>query len=106
MRLLSPLLLCSLALPALADCPPGAAEQWIADYCLFTQETDDLIAAMPCIDAASQRHFASDCARKRHFKAQLCRAVLAQGARHGSLAQCLDDPGFKGSTVEHDGSGG
>lgn len=86
---------------------PGAPVQWLADLCLFEIGSDDLIAASPCIEAKRQQRFADDCAAKRHFKAELCRALVARGdSAYASAEQCLRDPDFAGPIVANDGSGG
>ena len=81
-------------------CPiPGDVVQWQADYCLYVNETDDVVAVQPCIEAEMGRAFRDACAAKRHYKRLLCGFALRDGWAQGSLAQCLDDPSFHGTTV-------
>lgn len=88
------------------NCPiRGEVIQWVADYCMFTLETDDEIAASDCINRELQRPFTSQCAAKQYFKASLCRLAVDQALRSGSAQQCLDDPDFEGSTVRNQGVG-
>lgn len=84
----------------------GDRIHWIADYCMAKLQTDDEIAASACIEAASRMAFPDECAARRHYKRALCEMVIANGARSGSVEKCLDDPGFVGPTVEHQGVGG
>lgn len=85
-------------------CPvPGHAVQWIADYCLYKEQTDDLVAAGPCIDeeqAKSDR--ADDCATKLHYKTELCALHISDRSRDGPLADCVGDKTFSGNTVHDD----
>jgi hypothetical protein len=99
---------CVKAVAAASDaaCPPGEAIQWIADYCMATVETDDEIAASPCIATESARAFGSACAAKLHYKRKLCELVIRNGSRSGSVDGCAGDATFVGPTVEHGGVGG
>jgi hypothetical protein len=94
---------------------PSAAEKcaaegepihWIADYCMMKMETDDEIAASGCIDEEAKRSFPSSCASNLHYKKALCEGVIRNGARTGTVDQCLKDPTFKGHVVEEGGVGG
>lgn len=82
---------------------PGNAIQWQVDYCLFRSETDDVIAAQPCMDREDRRRFRNECARKRHYKHRLCELQVAAGLREGSVDQCVRDPEFSGKAVREDG---
>ncbi|WP_190285766.1 hypothetical protein [Montanilutibacter psychrotolerans] len=82
---------------------PGKAIQWQVDYCLFRSETDDVIAAQPCMDREGTRRFSSECARKRHYKHRLCELQVGAGVREGSIEQCVRDPEFSGRAVRNDG---
>jgi hypothetical protein len=83
------------------SCPvPGKAVQWIADYCLARTETDDLIAAGPCIDEeTASLDGTTACAVKTRYKARLCRLLVGSGARSGTVAACASDPSFSGNIV-------
>lgn len=87
-------------------CPvPGEAVQWIADYCLALTETDDLIAADPCIDKETASLGEADaCAVKTRYKARLCRLLVASDARPGTVAACVSDPSFSGNIVRNNGT--
>lgn len=78
---------------------PGHAIQWIADYCMFKLETDDVIAASDCIEAQGSLRFRTACVAKIHFKTEFCRLARAREARKGSLAACVADEDFKGKSV-------
>src|SRR5436190_1643482 len=65
-----------------ADCEiPGESGQWMADYCLAAVQTDDLVAAQPCMDHERKRHHGEECATRREYK---------QGARRRQRP--YDDP--------------
>lgn len=86
-------------------CPiPGKFEQWQADFCLFESETDDIIAAQPCLDRESRRVRVDDCEEKRHYKRALCKLVVERGLRSGSVEDCFNDPTFSGSIVRSGGT--
>lgn len=78
---------------------PGDAVQWQADYCLYVTGTDDIVAAQPCIEVEMARTFPDACAAKRHYKRLLCGFAVRDGWARGTLAQCLDDASFHGTTV-------
>jgi hypothetical protein len=87
-------------------CPvPGEPVQWIADYCLARVQSDDLIAAGPCMERETARvRRLGACAIKKRYKARLCQSLLAAGARAGSLAACVSDPAFSGKIVRDNGT--
>ena len=85
-------------------CPiPGEAIQWQADLCLFEAETDDIIAAQPCMDRELISPTADACAQKKRYKLELCRLVVERGFRPGSVDECFKDPTFSGTTVRRGG---
>lgn len=86
-------------------CPvPGKTVQWIADYCLARTETDDLIAAGPCIDEeTASLDETTACAVKTRYKARLCGLLVGWGARSGTVAACVGDPSFSGNIVRENG---
>ena len=87
-----------------AECEiPGHSSQWQADYCLAATQTDDLIAAQPCIDFERRRGHGEECAARRHYKQDWCRLVVRNGASHQSLAECIADPEASGPVVKGDG---
>jgi hypothetical protein len=87
-------------------CPaPGKRIQWIADYCMLRMETDDEIAVSGCIEAEMQRKFATACQAKLHFKAAMCRTLVGNGTRPGTVQACTQDRTFMGRTVEQGGAG-
>lgn len=79
---------------------PGESIQWQADYCLAATQTDDLIAAQPCMDRESRLRHGEECARRRHYKREWCRSVVDSGALQRSLAECIADPEQGGSIVK------
>lgn len=84
---------------------PGHAVQWLADYCMFKEETDDLIAASSCMELERERNSESDeCAAKLRYKARLCGLHIARGSREGTMEDCVNDPGFSGDIVRNDGA--
>ena len=88
------------------DCrAPGARVQWIADYCMLKMQTDDEIAVSGCIEKEMKKTFPSDCASNIHFKRSMCELRIRAGTRSGTVEQCLDDPAFRGRTVENNGIG-
>jgi hypothetical protein len=90
--------------------PPGACPiagelaHWRADFCLFRTETDDIIAAGPCLERESQIRFESSCNGRLHYKRALCELVVGAGQRPGSIEGCVGDPGFMGPTVRNGGA--
>jgi len=89
-----------------ATCPiPGHPIQWIADYCMYVEQTDDLIAASSCIEREQAPDAPRDaCATKRYYKTALCKLHIADGHRSGTVAACVNDKGFSGKIVRDDGA--
>lgn len=90
------------AAACLAD---GEPVQWVADYCMLKMETDDEIAVSGCIEEERRVRFANDCASNLHFKRRMCELLIRSGTRAGTLDLCVNDPAFKGRTVEAGGVG-
>jgi hypothetical protein len=90
------------ATSCLAD---GEPVQWVADYCMLKMETDDEIAVSGCIEEERKVRFANDCASNLHFKKRMCELMILNGTRAGTLDLCVNDPAFKGRTVEAGGVG-
>ena len=88
-----------------ADCEiAGTSEQWRADFCMAETQTDDLIAAEPCIaHERNRRRMGEECARRRYYKQEWCREVTDSGGMPISLAECIADPERMGSTVKNGG---
>lgn len=82
----------------------GEAIQWQADFCLFESETDDIIAAQPCMDRESLAHSKDGCTKKQHYKLALCKLLVERGVRAGSVEGCVNDPSFSGPTVRSGGA--
>lgn len=82
---------------------PGEQVQWIADYCMASIETDDVAAATPCIREESRAHFDSACGAKQHYKRELCKLLIDGGSVPGPIDRCVNDPAFRGRTVERGG---
>lgn len=82
----------------------GEAIQWQADFCLFESETDDIIAAQPCMDRESLAHSDDACDKKQRYKLALCRLLIERGVRAGSIEGCVNDPSFSGPTVRNGGA--
>ena len=105
------LLLASLALatslPAsAADCPiRGPRIQWQADYCMFKVESDDIVAADPCIRADRKRRYRNDCEAKTYYKREICRIARRNGSTRKSVPRCVADPSFMGPVVRNNGVG-
>jgi hypothetical protein len=92
---------------AAAQCvAPGEPIQWRADYCMLKMETDDEIAISECLESEGKRRFRDACAGNSHFKKEMCALMIQNGTRTGTVEQCLQDPSFKGRTVERGGVGG
>ena len=88
------------------DCEiAGDSNQWRADYCLAAMETDDVVAAEPCIEHERQRHHGEECAARRQYKQDWCRLVVRNGALATSYAECIANPELSGPTVKA-GAGG
>jgi hypothetical protein len=85
-------------------CPPGALEQWRADYCMATTGTDDIIAAGQCLETEDAIRFPSDCAGKRAYKRRMCELARDEGPRQRPVDACVADPGFMGPTVRNNGT--
>jgi hypothetical protein len=89
------------------DCTvKGEPIQWAADYCMLKMQTDDEIAVSGCIDEEMKKAPAAACDRTAHFKRGMCEAMIGAGTRGGTVPECVDDPAFKGRTVEAGGVGG
>ena len=84
------------------DCEiAGHSSQWQADFCLAVTETDDLIAAEPCLEHERRRPRRSEeCALRRYYKQEWCREVVGHGGLPMSLAECIADPSQAGPTVK------
>ena len=83
-----------------AECElPGHSSQWQADYCLAATQTDDLIAAEPCLEHERRRQHGEECATRRHYKQDWCRLVVRSGGRQQSFAECIADPDAYGGIV-------
>jgi hypothetical protein len=83
----------------------GEPVQWVADYCMLKMETDDEIAVSGCIEEERKQRFPNDCASNLHFKEGMCKAMIRNGTRTGTVDQCVKDPAFKGRVVEAGGVG-
>lgn len=84
-----------------ADCEiPGHSIQWQADYCMLVTQTDDLVAAQPCIDREARRRHGEECALRREYKREWCRGVIANGSLERSYAECIADPALAGPRVK------
>lgn len=84
---------------------PGQAVQWIGDYCLFREQTDDLVAAGGCIAEEQGRTTGmEECGVASRYKSELCKLHLSAGIRPGTLAECVNDAGFSGNIVRNNGS--
>ena len=85
-----------------ADCEiAGHSSQWQADFCLAVTQTDDLIAAEPCLQHERRRpRHLEECALRRYYKQEWCREVVAHGSLPKSLAECIADPNAFGPTVK------
>jgi hypothetical protein len=79
---------------------------WIADYCMSRLETDDEIAAGPCISKELARKFRSQCAAKLHYKKALCGLAFSRKQLKTDAARCVRDKDFVGRTVRNGGVGG
>ena len=87
-----------------ADCEiPGTSSQWQADYCMAAMQTDDIIAAEPCLEHERHRRLGEECAARRHYKQDWCRLVVRNGAAGQSFAECIADPEASGATVRAGG---
>jgi len=85
-------------------CPvPGPRIQWLADYCMYKVESDDIVAAYPCMNEEGKRRFGNDCEAKKHYKRQICRIAKEP---EQSEDECVRDPAFMGPTVRNNGVGG
>ena len=83
------------------DCEiAGDSLRWQADYCFLEAQTDDPVAAQPCMDRESRTRHGEECARRRYFKGEWCRGVVANGSLPRSLAQCIADPEVGGAIVK------
>jgi len=85
-----------------ADCEiAGHSSQWQADFCLAVMQTDDVIAAEPCLEHERRRpRHGEECALRRYYKQEWCREVTRPGGLPISLAECIADPAQAGSVVK------
>ena len=87
------------------DCEiPGESIQWQGDYCLMAMQTDDIVAAEPCMRVESKTWHGEECARRRYFKQEWCRGIVDNGSSTRSLAECIADPEAAGSIVQGGGA--
>ena len=85
-----------------AECEiPGSAIQWQADYCMAATQTDDIVAAEPCLEHERRRHHGEECATRRHYKQDWCRLVARNSG--STMAECIADPDAAGPTVKGGG---
>jgi hypothetical protein len=68
-------------------------------------ESDDIIAADPCMQEDSKVSYRNGCEARQHYKREMCRMAIRRGSERRSLEQCFRDPLFMGSTVANDGVG-
>jgi hypothetical protein len=109
MNLLIPAILTALVQASAAAAPagcivPGNALHWQADYCLLASETDDIVAAGPCLARESRISFHNTCKEKLHYKRQMCERAVKSRSRPGSVDACVKDPTFMGATVRNGGA--
>ena len=78
----------------------GESIQWQGDYCLMAMQTDDIVAAEPCMRIESKTWHGEECARRRFFKQEWCRGVVDNGSMQRSLAECIANPESAGTIVE------
>jgi hypothetical protein len=83
----------------------GEPVQWVADYCMLKMETDDEMAVAECIEVERKTQFPSACASNAHFKKLMCEQMIRNGTKSGTIDRCVEDPAFKGRTVEKGGVG-
>lgn len=84
-----------------ADCEiRGESGQWRADYCMLETQTDDLIAAQPCMDREARRRKGEECTLRRYYKREWCRALVASRSLPHSYAECIADPELAGKIVK------
>jgi hypothetical protein len=84
-----------------ADCEiAGDSMLWQADYCMLETQTDDLIAAQPCMDREAHTRRGEECARRRYYKRAWCQAVVHSGVLQRSVAECIADPEQSGALVK------
>ena len=108
--LLGACLALAVAFPAAAGgCPvKGPRIQWLADYCMFKVESDDIVAASPCMRASGKHRHRNDCEAKKYYKRQICRIAMAAqpASTRRTVEQCFNDKSFAGPTVRNGGVGG
>ncbi len=101
-RLLAIFILASIGGQATADAcrvPDGTPIQWVADICLFKNETDDvtLESVQACI--ANETALQTDCDMNEKYKAEYCRLLIESQVRAGTIDDCVDDRSVHGQTV-------
>jgi hypothetical protein len=84
------------------DCEiAGHSSQWQADFCLAVMQTDDLVAAEPCLKHERQRpRRGEECSLRRYYKQEWCREVVDHGGLQRSFAECIADPEQAGMVVK------
>lgn len=91
--------------PAATACEiPSEPVHWIADYCMLVLQTDDEIAAGDCIARELAGRQGDACMVKQRYKRLMCEIAVSRD-RKGTVAACLKDPAFQGSTVRNGGVG-
>lgn len=92
--------------PPGAECPvQGELVHWIEDWCMLTIGTDDEIAAGSCVARELEVASKDTCKAKLMYKSAMCGVVIARDGS-GTVASCVADHSFAGSTVRNGGVGG
>lgn len=86
------------------DCEiPGKAIQWIADYCMYEVESDDLLDEKVQICLEQNRGYTVEdtCENKKDYKMKICILLAARGDYNGNAEICFNDMEFIPATVKN-----
>jgi hypothetical protein len=99
-------LLTASALAAPQKCSiPGEVLHWVADFCMYSAETDDFAnpEVQKCFAKQPNVPAAAACKTKLKYKRGLCEIAVRNGIYEKSVGQCVRDKSFSGSTVHNGG---
>jgi len=86
------------------DCEiPGKTIQWIAGYCMFEVETEDLLDEKVQICLKENRSYTvvDTCENKKQYKMKICRLLAARGDYNGNAEICFNDIELIPATVRN-----
>lgn len=88
------------------DCQvKGPKIQWLADYCMYQLDTDDVLEIEACMNDDAKNDYQDDCAAKIKYKRKMCKIAIEEEEIDMRVQECLNDESFMGATVKKGGIG-